>query len=55
MLKLICRELSAAEIAEQIHLSKRTVEGIKSGLIEKIGVKNAVGLVFYAIKNGIVE
>lgn len=55
VLKLICQGLTANEIAKLIFLSPRTVEGIRTKLLEKIGVKNTAGLVMYAVKNGIVE
>lgn len=55
VLKLICQELTASEIANQIFLSPRTIEGIRTKLLEKIGVKNTAGLVMYAVKNRIVE
>jgi DNA-binding NarL/FixJ family response regulator len=54
VLKLICEEKTAAEIAKIIFLSPRSVEGIRQRLIEKIGVRNTAGLVLYASKNGIV-
>ena len=43
------------EIAEQLHISPRTVEGHKANLIEKTGSKNIVNLLIFAIKNGLVE
>lgn len=55
VLKLICQEHTATEIANLIFLSPRTVEGIRTKLLEKIGVKNTAGLVMYAVKNKIVE
>jgi DNA-binding NarL/FixJ family response regulator len=55
VLKLICEEKTAAEIAKEIFLSPRSVEGIRQRLIEKVGVRNTAGLVMFAIKNGIVE
>ena len=55
VLKLICEELTTVEIAEKIFLSPRTIEGLRTSLIEKTGVKNVAGLVLYAIKNGIVN
>ncbi|NLR57985.1 response regulator transcription factor [Chitinophaga polysaccharea] len=55
VLKLICNELTTQEISEQIFLSPRTVEGIRQKLLEKINVKNSVGLVLYAFRNGIIE
>lgn len=54
ILKLICQEYTAAEIGKKIFLSTRTIEGIRSVLLEKVGVRNTAGLVMYAVKNGIV-
>ena len=53
VLKLICEEKTAAEIAKVIFLSPRSVEGIRQRLIEKIGVRNTAGLVLFAAKNNI--
>jgi DNA-binding NarL/FixJ family response regulator len=53
VLKLICEEKTAAEIGKEIFLSPRSVEGIRTRLIEKVGVRNTAGLVMFAIKNGI--
>lgn len=55
ILKLICQGLSNTEISEKISLSLRTVEGHKSNLINKTGVRNSVSLVMYALKNNLVE
>ena len=55
VLKLICEEKTAAEIAKDIFLSPRSVEGIRQRLIEKVGVRNTAGLVMFAVKNNIVE
>jgi DNA-binding NarL/FixJ family response regulator len=55
VLKHICEEKTAAEIAKEIFLSPRSVEGIRQRLIEKIGVRNTAGLVMFAVKNGIVH
>ena len=55
VLKMICMEKTAAEIAKEIFLSPRSVEGIRQRLIEKIGVRNTAGLVMFAAKNGIAE
>lgn len=51
----ICKGLSNIEIAEVMHISKRTVDKHRENILLKTGSKNTVGLVFYAIKNGIVE
>jgi DNA-binding NarL/FixJ family response regulator len=55
ILKLICQGLSNAEISERISLSPRTVEGHKSNLISKTGVKNSVSLVMFALKNQLID
>ncbi|MGE7776035.1 response regulator [Chitinophaga sp. NPDC101104] len=55
VLKLICGEQTTQEISEQIFLSPRTVEGLRQKLLEKLGVKNTVGLVLYAFRNGLIE
>jgi len=55
ILKLICQGLSNAEISEKISLSTRTVEGHKSNLISKTGVKNSVSLVMFALKNHLID
>jgi DNA-binding NarL/FixJ family response regulator len=53
VLELICKEFTAAEIAEQLNLSVRTVEGYRQKLIEKSGVKNVAGLVIFAVKHNL--
>ena len=54
VLTLICREFTSKEIAEKLFISTRTVEGHRRSLQEKTGSKNLVGLVLYAVRNGIV-
>lgn len=54
-LKLAATELTYKEIAEQMHLSPRTIDGYRDDLFEKLNVKSRVGLVLFAIKNGIVS
>ena len=53
-LKLACTECTYKEIAEQMYLSPRTIDGYRDTLFEKLNVKTRVGLVLYAIRNGIV-
>ena len=55
VLELICKEHTAAEIAEKLALSVRTIEGFRRKLLDKTGTKNMAGLVVYAIKNKIVN
>jgi len=53
VIKLICEEHTNQEIAEKLFLSKRTVETHRQRILEKIGAKNTVGLVVFAIINQI--
>lgn len=53
VMKLICQECSNQEIANQMILSKRTVEGYREKILEKINAKNSVGIVIYAIRHNI--
>lgn len=55
VLTLVCMEFTATEIASKMDISARTVEAIKDRLMERFGVKNSVGLVFYAMKNQLID
>ena len=55
VLTLVCMEYTAVEIAQKMDISARTVEAIKDRLMERFGVKNSVGLVFYAMKNQLID
>lgn len=52
-LSLCCSELSYKEIADQMYISPRTADGYRDKLFEKLNVKSRVGLVLFAIKNGV--
>ncbi|MDF9797130.1 two-component system invasion response regulator UvrY [Catalinimonas alkaloidigena] len=51
----IATELTYREIADIMCLSPRTIDGYRESLFEKLQVKNRIGLVIYAIKNGIIS
>lgn len=55
VLTLVCMEFTASEIAQKMDISARTVEAIKDRMMERFGVKNSVGLVFYAMKNQLID
>lgn len=55
VIKYICMEFTAHEIAQKLEVSPRTVEAIKDRLMERFGAKNTAGLVFYAVKNNIID
>lgn len=52
-LKLACTEKTYKEIASEMNLSPRTVEGYRDDLFAKLSVMSRVGLVLFAIKNGL--
>jgi DNA-binding NarL/FixJ family response regulator len=54
-LKLICSEITYKDIAAQMYVSPRTVDEYRNHLFEKLKVKSRIGLVMYAIRNGLVE
>jgi len=54
-LKLASSELTYKEIADQMRVSVRTVDGYRDQLFEKLHVKSRVGLVLYAIKNKVID
>lgn len=50
IIKLIVREFSSAEIAEKLFISQGTVETHRHNIFKKLDVKNAIGLVKFALK-----
>ena len=54
-LRWTCTELSYKEIAEKMFVSARTADDYRQSLFTKLKVHSRVGLVMYAIKNGLVE
>lgn len=54
-LKWCCTEKSYKEIAVVMNISSRAVESLRSNLFEKLETLSRVGLVMYAIRNGLVK
>lgn len=54
-LKYAATEMTYKEIAQQMHLSPRTIDGYRDQLFQKLNVVSRVGLVLFAVKNGIVH
>ena len=50
-----CSDKTYKEIAHEMCVSPRTVDSYRDSLLEKLDVKSRVGLVIFAIKNGIVK
>ena len=55
LLKYMCSELSYKDIAGKMFVSPRTLDDYRNNIFEKTKVKTRVGLVIYAIRNGLVE
>lgn len=49
VIRLISKEVSSEEIARKIFVSKRTVDGIRAKLLEKMNVKSSIGVLHYAL------
>ena len=55
IIQLLSNGLDTKEVANKISLSTRTIDAYRSKLLSKTGTKNSIGLVMYAIKNGLVK
>lgn len=55
VLQLICEQYTAAEIAERLHISQRTVDGHRNNLLQKLNCRNTAGLVVYAVQHKLVN
>ncbi len=55
IMRLICREYTSKEIAHSLNLSKRTVEGHRTRIMDKIGAKSIAGIITYALEKKIYQ
>lgn len=53
-LRMASTDMTYKEIAHQLNLSPRAIDGYRDALFEKLDVKSRVGMAIYAVKNGIV-
>jgi DNA-binding NarL/FixJ family response regulator len=54
-LRLCCTEKSYKEIADAMKITPRAVEALRSNMFERLQTLSRVGLVMYAIRNGIAK
>ncbi len=54
-LRWACTDLTHKEIADEMQVSPRTVDGYRDSLFRKLQVNSRVGIAIYAIKNGFVK
>jgi DNA-binding NarL/FixJ family response regulator len=52
-IKLACTEMNYKEIADIMCCSYKTVEGYRDSLYKKLGIKNRIGLVLFAIHHNL--
>lgn len=53
IIRLICKEHTSPEIGQIMHLSTKTIDNYRLMIIKKLGVRNSIGLVMYAVKKGL--
>jgi len=55
IVKMVAEANTSREIAEMLHLSEKTVENHRANAMKKLGMRDRVELVRYAIRQGLVE
>lgn len=53
--KYACSEKTYVQIADEMNLSPKTIDGYRENLFHKFGVKTRVGLALFAVKNMLVD
>lgn len=54
-LNLACSELTYKQVADEMNLSPKTIDGYRENLFNKLQVRSRVGLVLFAVKNNMVR
>ncbi len=55
VITLFAKQFESDEVAQQLNLSRGTVENYRRRIQKKIGAKNVVGIVLYALFTGIIK
>lgn len=55
IVKMVAEAHTSREIAEMLHLSEKTVENHRANAMKKLGMRDRVELVRYAIRQGLIE
>ena len=53
IIRLICKGYTSVEISDKLFMGVRTVESHRSEMLKKLQLTNSIGLIRYALKNGI--
>ena len=51
-IQLACTDMTYKEIADKMFLSPKTIDNYRDSVFSKLNIKNRIGLVLFAIKNG---
>jgi DNA-binding NarL/FixJ family response regulator len=54
IVRMICQQCTTQEIGQKLFLSKRTVEGYRTKILEKMHVKNTAGVVIFALRHHLI-
>jgi DNA-binding NarL/FixJ family response regulator len=54
IIRLIAQELSTNAIADTLFISPGTVETHRHNILRKLGVKNSIGIIKYALRHGLI-
>lgn len=54
-IKLACTDLTYVQIADEMFMSPKTIDGYREHLFKRFDVKNRVGLAMYAVRKGLVK
>ncbi|MBC7891968.1 MAG: response regulator transcription factor [Sphingobacteriaceae bacterium] len=55
IIRHVSQELSTSAIAEKLFISPGTVETHRHNILRKLGVKNSIGIIKYAVKYGLIS
>jgi DNA-binding NarL/FixJ family response regulator len=55
ILRLVARGFTSREIAEQLHLSVRTIEGHRANLFGRLGLSTPIQIARYAMQHGLLD
>lgn len=55
IIRLMCQDTDSADIATELNISARSLMRYRTAIMEKAGVKTHTGLVFWAVKEGVVR
>lgn len=55
IVKLICKELTSKEIAARLSVGKRTIEGYRIRIMDKLGAKSVASIITYALRSGLIR